>query len=85
MWKFRLGLILIAIAVLIFLMLFALPFLSISLKLKLTLTPVFLVAGEVTFWLGILLVGKDVYLKFKEKLTSTDWRGKKNKNPSDPE
>jgi hypothetical protein len=32
------------------------------------LTPVLLVAGEVMFWGGIVLIGKDVYLRFKEKL-----------------
>jgi hypothetical protein len=39
------------------------------LKIKLlALTPVLLVAGEVMFWGGIVLIGKDVYLRFKEKL-----------------
>jgi hypothetical protein len=45
-------------------------------KTKLALTPVLLVAGEVMFWGGIVLIGKDVYLRFKEKLTDA-WQSKK--------
>jgi hypothetical protein len=75
-WKLRLGIILISISVVIFLMLFALPFLSITMTVKIALTTAFLVAGEVLFWLGIVLIGKDVYLKFKDRLRSGEW-GKK--------
>jgi hypothetical protein len=67
-WKFRFGLVVIMISILIFFILFALPFLSMDVKTKLALTPVLLVAGEVMFWGGIVLIGKDVYLRFKEKL-----------------
>jgi hypothetical protein len=67
-WKFRFGIVVIMISILIFFILFALPFLSMDVKTKLALTPVLLVAGEVMFWGGIVLIGKDVYLRFKEKL-----------------
>ena len=70
-WKFRFGTGMISISILVFLMLFAIPFLSLNLKTKLALTPILLVAGEVMFWLGILLIGKDVYLKFKAGLKSS--------------
>ncbi len=75
-WKFRFGMVIILISILIFFILFALPFLSMDVKMKLTLTPVLLVAGEVMFWGGIVLIGKDVYLRFKEKLTNT-WQSRK--------
>jgi hypothetical protein len=53
--------------------------------MKLALTPVLLIAGEVLFWGGILLIGKDVYLKFKEKLQSGSWLSKKDSKPADPD
>jgi len=76
-WKFRFGLAMISISILVFFMLFALPFVSLDLKTKLAITPILLVVGEVMFWLGIVLIGKDVYLKFKAGLKSARWRSLK--------
>ncbi len=76
-WKFRFGIAIILISILVFFMLFAIPFLAMNLKTKLALTPILLVAGEVMFWLGILLIGKDVYLNFKGKIMAGKLWGKK--------
>ena len=76
-WKFRIGIMIISISILVFFMLFAIPFLSLDIKTKLVLTPILLVTGEVMFWLGIVLIGKDVYLKFKAGLKSARWRNLK--------
>ena len=76
-WKLRFGLGLIIFSVLVFLLLFTIPFLSLELKLKLALTPILLVAGEVMFWMGIVLIGKDVYQTFKAKLKAGAWRTSK--------
>jgi hypothetical protein len=83
--KFRLGIGMISLSVVAFLTLFAIPFLSVTVRMKLALTPVLLIAGEVLFWGGILLIGKDVYLKFKEKLQSGSWLSKKDSKPADPD
>lgn len=83
--KFRLGIGLISFSVVVFLTLFAIPFLSVSVEMKLALTPVLLIAGEVMFWGGVLLIGKDVYLKFKEKLQPGSWPGKKDNKPANPD
>ena len=72
-WKLRFGTGLLIASVLVFLLLFTIPFLSLDLKLKLALTPLLLVLGEVMFWLGIVLIGKDVYLRFKAGLKSGEW------------
>lgn len=77
--KFRLGIILISISVTFFLVIFALPFISMDLKFKLGLSTTLVVVGEVSFWVGTILIGKDVYLKFKEKLKSGEWLEKKKK------
>ena len=82
-WKFRFGIVVIMISILIFFILFALPFLSMDIKTKLALTPVLLVAGEVLFWGGIVLIGKDVYLRFKEKLMGA-WQTSKQHRLKEP-
>lgn len=79
-WKLKLGITLISVSVAIFLMLFALPFVSMDTKVKIALTTAFMIGGEVMFWVGTLLIGKDVYLKFKAKLKSGEWLEKKKKD-----
>jgi|WetSurMetagenome_2_1015567.scaffolds.fasta_scaffold297521_2 hypothetical protein len=76
-WLFKFGIILISVSVLFFLFLFALPFVTLDIKLKIVLSTALLVVGEVSFWLGTILIGKDVYLKFREKLRLGEWFGKK--------
>lgn len=75
--KFRLGIILISISVLFFLIIFALPFISIDLKVKVALTTTLIVVGEVSFWVGTILIGKEVYKKFMAELKSGEWFEKK--------
>ena len=81
--KFRLGIILISVSVIIFLTLFAVPFIPMDAKIKIALTTAFIVAGEAMFWLGVILIGKEVYLKFKEKLKSGEWLEKKKGDEND--
>lgn len=76
-WKLKLGITLISASVAIFLMLFALPFVSMDTKVKIALTTALMIGGEVMFWVGTILIGKDVYLKFKAKLKSGEWLEKK--------
>ena len=83
--KFKLGIILISVSVLFFLILFALPFVSMVTKVKIALSTTLIVVGEVSFWVGTLLIGKDVYLKFKAQLKSGEWLEKKKKDVNDKE
>lgn len=76
-WKLRIGIVMISISVACFLFLLAVPFLPVGSKFKITLTTVLIVVGEIMFWVGTILIGKDVYLKFKEKLKSGEWLNKK--------
>ena len=75
--RFRLGIVMISISVVIFLTLFAVPFIPMDAKLKITLGTIFIVAGEVLFWVGTLLIGKEVYKKFMAMLKSGEWLNKK--------
>jgi hypothetical protein len=81
-WVFKFGIILISVSVLFFLFLLALPFITLDLNMKIVLSTALLVVGEVSFWLGTIFIGKDVYLKFKDKLKSGEWFGKKKDDES---
>lgn len=82
-WKFKLGIILISVSFLIFLMLFALPFVHIETKIKIAISTALMISGEVMFWVGTILIGKDVYIKFMAKLKAGEWLEKKNKSGED--
>jgi hypothetical protein len=47
---------------------FVVPFLPLSLSQKALLIPALLVIGEVMFWVGVLLVGKEVADKYRRYL-----------------
>ncbi|MDB9438073.1 hypothetical protein BMF77_02260 [Dolichospermum sp. UHCC 0315A] len=65
----KLGLVLIIISFLPWLIIAVIvPFLPISLAQKAILVPVLLVLAEVLFWLGALLVGKEVVQKYRRYL-----------------
>jgi len=76
-WKIRLGLALITISVIIFLTLLAIPFLGFDLKIKLTLLTALAITGEAFYWVGILLIGKEAWKKYKAYLKSGTWIEKK--------
>ena len=81
--KFRLGIVLILISVTSFLIIFAIPFVSLDTKFKIALTTVLVIVGEVCFWVGTILIGKDVYLKFKAYLKSGAWLEKKKEDKNE--
>jgi hypothetical protein len=65
----KLGLVLIIISFLPWLIIaVVLPFLPISITQKALLVPALLVLAEVLFWLGALIVGKEVVQKYRRYL-----------------
>ena len=75
--RFRTGIVMISISIIIFLALFAVPFIPLDAKLKITLGTILIVAAEVLFWVGTILIGKEVYNKFMAMLKSGEWMNKK--------
>lgn len=75
--RFRTGIVMISISIVIFLVLFAVPFISMDAKLKITLGTILIVAAEVLFWIGTILIGKEVYNKFMVMLKSGEWLKRK--------
>jgi hypothetical protein len=76
-WKFKLGIVLILISVIIFLTLFAMPFIPIGTKSKITISTVLIISGETMFWVGTILIGKEVWNKYKSYLKSGEWLNRK--------
>lgn len=82
-WQFRLGIILIIICIPFFLMIPVYPFLDLESKVKITLSTVSLVIGEVLFWSGGLLVGKELFTKYKSWFNPKNWFKKKEQNENE--
>ncbi len=71
--KFKLGLFLILLSAIVFTSLLILPFLKIDIKAKITITIIIIVVGEILFWSGGVLVGKEIFSKFKSYLNPKNW------------
>ena len=78
-WKLRLGLILIIISIPLFLSLPFIPFLNLESNKLLTITTVIFISAEVLFWSGGLLVGKELFQKYKTRLNPKNWFKKNTK------
>ena len=75
--KIKIGIILISISVILFFTLFAMPFFPFETKLKITLSTILIIFGETIFWIGTVLIGKEVWNKYKSYLKSGEWLNKK--------
>jgi hypothetical protein len=78
-WKFKLGIALIGLSTLAFASLLIIPFIHAEPEIKITITTVLLIIGEVTFWTGGLLLGKELFSKYKAYLNPINWFKGKNK------
>lgn len=76
-WKFKTGIALIIISTSLFTSLLTVPFLDVDGKTKITITTVIIVLGEVTFWIGGFLLGKELLNKYKSYLNPKNWFRKK--------
>ncbi len=76
-WKIKLGLILVIVSIPIFLVLPLIPFLELETNVKVTLATVLLIVAEVVFWSGGLLLGKELFTKYKSYLNPVNWFKKK--------
>lgn len=76
-WKFKTGIALIIISTLLFTSLLAVPFLNADGKTKITITTVLIVLGEITFWTGGILLGKELFSKYKAYFNPINWFKKK--------
>jgi hypothetical protein len=76
-WKFKTGISLIILSTLLFISLLAIPFLNFTGKTKITITTVILVLAEIMFWSGGILLGKELFSKYKSYFNPLNWFRKK--------
>jgi len=62
----KLGFILIVVSFLPWLSAFIVPFLALSVAQKAFLIPSLFISGEVLFWLGVLIVGKEAAQRYRQ-------------------
>jgi len=74
-WKIRLGILLIVFSCILFLSLPLIPFLEV--ENKVTITTVTFIVAEITFWSGGILLGKELFSKYKSYLNPKNWFTKK--------
>jgi len=76
-WKIKLGIILMIVCIPFFLAIPLTPLLDVDNKTKITISTVLLVIGEILFWSGGLLVGKELFTKYKSYFNPKNWFKKK--------
>ncbi len=75
--KTKTGIFLIILSTLLFTSLLAVPFLEVTGKTKITITTITIVLGEITFWVGGILLGKELFNKYKAYFNPMKWFKKK--------
>lgn len=76
-WKFKLGLTLVIVSIPLFLCIPLIPFLEMDTKLKVTITTSVLIVAEILFWGGGVLLGKELFTKYKAYFNPKNWFKKK--------
>ncbi len=72
-WKYKVGLVLVIISILFFAFLLIIPFLDTSGKNKIFISTVTIVIAEALFWSGGLLLGRQLFDKYKSYLNPRNW------------
>jgi hypothetical protein len=72
-WKFKTGIFLIILSTLLFSSLLIVPFLHSDGKTKITISTILIVMGEITFWSGGILLGKELFTKYKSYFNPVNW------------
>ena len=75
---FKLGVGLLIVSCLLWLSLVIIPFLPITSLAKTGLATSALIAGEVAFWLGAILTGKEFVQRYKKYFNPKNWKKYKN-------
>ena len=77
--RIKLGIFLMVFSGVFFAATFVIPFLEFPTRTKVIATTTSLVLMEIVFWLGGLLVGKELFSKYRKQLDPRTWFPKKQK------
>jgi hypothetical protein len=76
-WQIKLGIFLMIFSGVFFATTFIIPTLDLPTKTKVIATTTSIILMEVIFWSGGLLVGKELFTKYKNQLNPLNWFKKK--------
>jgi hypothetical protein len=79
-WKVKLGLVLVIISTLTFAFLLFIPLLDLTDKQKIFVTTATIIIGEILFWTGGFLIGRQLFDKYKAYLNPKNWFSGTKKN-----
>lgn len=82
-WQIKLGIILMVSSGVFFALMLIIPMLELPLKVKALGSTVSFILMELVFWTGGLLVGKELFVKYKNQLNPKNWFRGKPKNSAD--
>ncbi len=68
-----LGLVLVVLSTVAYLLLFGVPFLPVATEVKAGVSVALIVVGEVTFWIGAALLGRELVTRFRHALNPRTW------------
>lgn len=78
-WQIKLGIFLMVFSGVFFAATLIIPLFDLPTKTKVIASTTSFILMEVVFWSGGLLVGKELFTKYKQKLDPRTWFKKKNK------
>ena len=73
-WSKRVGIFLVVMSFVFYGLIPVLPFLPLSASVKLAAVPILALLGELVFWPGGILLGKEVVARYKSYLNPCNWR-----------
>ncbi|MGM0620418.1 MAG: transporter suffix domain-containing protein [Bacteroidota bacterium] len=76
-WQIKLGIFLMVFSGVFFAATFVIPMLDLPTKTKIIASTTSLVLMEIVFWSGGLLVGKELFTRYKKQMNPKNWFKKK--------
>jgi len=72
-WNRRIGVFLVAMSFVFYGLIPVLPFLQLAPSVKIAAAPILVLLGELVFWPGGLLLGKEAVTRYKSYLNPCNW------------
>lgn len=82
-WQIKLGIFLMVFSGVFFALTFVIPMLELPTRTKVIASTTSLALMEVVFWSGGLLVGKELFTKYKKQLNPKNWWKKRDVEPAE--
>jgi hypothetical protein len=75
--SFKIGVALLVVACLLWLSVVVVPFLTVESTIKAGAVGILIVVGEIAFWLGAILTGKEFITRYRQQLDPRNWKQRK--------